>query len=201
MVLAACLTAVVVGACALPIDRQPRAVDRPGLQQSLEPDLASTTTAALPSAQTINIYYVNDSQLYPVARKVNDRSTLAILRLLFTQPTAEETDAGISSFIPPQATVISAKLVDHVLTVDISKDMEQLANPNSKTAYAQIVITAVKANPEVRRVAVTIEGVPTKIPTDGGPASEAGLFSYFAATPPTTTLPASVVPTPTSPAP
>lgn len=198
VVFAACLAAVALGACALPVDRQPRAIDRPGLQRSLEPSLASTTTAALPSAQTINIYYVSDNQLVPVSRKINDRSALAVLRLVFSQPTAEETDAGISSFIPPQATVLGVKLTDHLLTVDVSKVMEDLGSPVNKTAYAQIVFTAVSALPEVRQVAVTIDGKPKKIPTDVGLVSVAGI-SNFNVSPPTTTLPATVVPTPTSP--
>ena len=192
--------AVAVGACALPVDHQPRAIDRPQLQRGLEPDQGSTTTAPLPSAQTIAVYYVSDSQLKAVPRKINDRSPLAVLKLVFTQPTANETAAGISSFIPPQATVLGVKLSDHLLTVDVSKEMGELGSPISKTAYAQIVFTAVNALSSVRQVAVTIDGKPTKIPTDAGPVSVAGKFS-FNLSPPTTTLPATVAPTPTSPTP
>ena len=197
---AALLTWVAAG-CSLPADHAPRAIERDRLPAILRPSQSPTTTVVGgDDVQVAQICFVNDGDVQCVERKVKRIAPDVLFGTLVDGPTEAERNDGSSSFIPPATNLSGSNLSDHVLTLNLSDAINDVGPPNNKTAFAQIVYTTIKSIPAVRKVSVTVDGKPTKIPTDTGPVAAAGL-SDFATPAPTTTLRApaknsTAVPTP-----
>ncbi len=196
---------IFAASCSLPADNHPRAIERDRLPALLSPNVSSTTTSVPADSPTAAVYFVKDGRLHKVDRKVRSRSASALLEQLAAGPTDGEKDEGISSAVPPNTKVLSAELSKKdVLTIDVTKDLVQLASPNNKTAYGQIVFTLIKSL-DVRLVAVNVAGKPTPIATDNGFVDRASLSDFSNSNDPkktsstSSTGGATAAPTPTMP--
>ena len=186
------LTAVaaLVGACSLPTDRSPRAIDRSRLPELLQPDRSTTTSAPASNAPTAQLWLVSDSEVSPVERKVKNLTPAVLVEAIRAPVSDKDNKAGLLSYVPPDTRVLSSDLQDHVLTVNLSDQMKGVGTPNDKLAYKQMVYTFIKSMraADVRRVAFKIDGKSIKVPTDTAASGSVGLSDYNQ-TPVTTTLP------------
>ena len=130
---------LVLTACGVPQDDSPRAL------QPAEVPFASPSES--PPAESVGdrevgLGFVRDESVVLTTRTVEDpRTTEEVLELLFAGPSAAESAAGLSTFLPSTVTVEDVELVDGtaVVTLDGPDDSEVLRLP--PLAYAQIVAT------------------------------------------------------------
>ncbi len=156
--------AALVGACSLPTDRSPRAIDRTRLPELLQPDRSTTTSTPASNAPAAQLWLVSDGEVSLVKRKVANRTPDVLVEAIRAPVSDLDREAGLTSFVPPDTRVLSSSLKDHVLTVNLSSEMNGVSTPNNKIAYKQMVYTLIKSIPDVRRVAFEIDGKPTKVP-------------------------------------
>jgi spore germination protein GerM len=126
-----------------------------------------------------------ESRLVPVKRRVNSPVTVEkVLRKLFTPPTTAEGVAGFRTAISPDTTVLSARIENKIVTVDVSKVFAFGTVDDQIRAYAQVVFTAVDAG-TVTGVLFAVNGRRLEVPAGDGSNQSAplGRASYTAYTP------------------
>lgn len=169
----------VASACALPADHQPRAINPKNLNGLGSTNSGTTTTTAQPGATKVGIFLVNaDNQIQLSYRKINFPSAPNVLEQLLAPLTAQEKRKGLSSLIPPNTSLLGTTRDGSLLTVDLSSEMNDVASPNDKVAYAQIVYTLVTSSLHISDVSIRIAGKATKIPTDNGAANTATVGDF-----------------------
>lgn len=170
----------VASACALPTDHQPRAInpkDLSGIGGGTT--TTTTTTIAVIGATTVGIYLVNpNNQIQSSPRRINALTARNVMEQLVAPLTALEKSGGLSSLIPPNTKLLGTARDGSHITIDLSSEMNDVASPNDKVAYAQIVYTLVNSGQGITDVSVKIAGKATKIPTDTGAANSAGVSNF-----------------------
>jgi spore germination protein GerM len=173
---AVALVALAAG-CGLSPDDEPHAIAAENLPPGLiDPNPGTSTTLAnSPGTSTVPVYFLvrvgDETRLVAVEREVaDDRSPAARVGALLTQPTAEETDDGITTAIPADLILVDEPALDEegrTLTVNLSRELNLLEGAELTRAVAQIVWTATELE-EVQRVRFLVEGEPIPVPDDEG---------------------------------
>ena len=172
----AALAALAAG-CGLSPDDEPNAIAPENLPPGLiDPNPGTSTTLAdSPGTSTVPVYFLvrvgDETRLVEVEREVaDDRSPAARVGALLTQPTAEETDDGITTAIPADLILVDEPALDeeeHILTVNLSRELNLLEGAELTRAVAQIVYTATELG-DVQRVRFLVDGEPIPVPDDEG---------------------------------
>ena len=174
--LAACL-AILTG-CAIQADNAPRDIpaDERGQLDPVAPGAAEATGQS-------RIYLVadqgsgGDRELRTVLRDVKPLTPEAVLAALIAGPNQGELDAGMTSELPPESTVHSARLVAGTLTVDISGELLEKPGSSLRFAVAQIVFTGSELE-GVRTVRIRVDGQIRAWPDGQGELQTAPLTVY-----------------------
>jgi spore germination protein GerM len=174
--LAGCF-AVLTG-CAIQPDNAPRDIPAPERGQL---DLAAPG-AAEATGQS-RIYLVaddgsgGDRQLRTVLRDVEPPTPDAVLAALIAGPNQGEIDAGLTSELPPESTLHSARLVAGTLNIDISGELLELPGSALRFAVAQMVFTGSELD-GVRMVRIRVDGQIRAWPDGQGELQTAPLTVY-----------------------
>jgi hypothetical protein len=159
LVLLGALLALVLAACGIPTDSEPR---------PLADETTTTATSTVPDAGEgiATVYLVGTSnQLEARDRPLTGEKTpQTVLATLLLPPTEEEAEAGLTSYIPLGATTLGVEQDAGTVTADMSAEWETLTEPTSTTAYAQVVLTLTEL-PGVERVRFLVEGRESVAPT------------------------------------
>ncbi|WP_167761136.1 GerMN domain-containing protein [Geodermatophilus sp. DF01-2] len=147
----------------------------------------------------IAVYFVHDSRLEAVPRRVAERRPQTAVDLLLAGPTRTEVLAGLRTALSPQdLVVLSGPEVAGTVTVAVGREFAGIAGTNQLLAVAQVVWTVTQFL-HVDRVCFTLDGAFVEVPTDAGlsdqPVSRA---DYLSVAPrpgdPETTAPADTTP-------
>jgi hypothetical protein len=180
--------AVVLGACGVPADDKPQAVDIGDDPYGLlAPSTTVQTVTTLPVVtSTQQVFMVRDDRLMPVNRTVASPATLGlVLASLIQGPTDAETSSGVRTSVGSQASVLSAQVSGGVATIDLNDAFSGLQLHAQILAVAQIVYTAT-AMPGVTSVRISINGTPSSVPRgDGSAAPDALTRADYALVAPT----------------
>ncbi|MFN3254658.1 MAG: GerMN domain-containing protein [Ilumatobacter sp.] len=101
----------------------------------------------------------------------------ALLRSLFAGPNPTEIQASLSTAIPPELQLDSARAVGRVLTIDIDDGLAELSDSGVRSALAQIVATATQLD-GVERVRIRVFGENQAWPTGNGRLVDEPLSIY-----------------------
>jgi spore germination protein GerM len=182
------LAVLLGGACSAPLDSGPKTLRASSIPADLRPEGSSTTTTTSPSgeAEDITVYLIGqDLRLVPVKRRVGTPVTVEkVLQKLFTPPSTAEGVAGYRTAITFDSTVLSARIENRIVTVDVSKDFAFGPVPEQIIAFAQVVFTATELE-GVTGVLFTRNGKRLEVPQGDGSSSSApvGRASYPQVTP------------------
>ncbi len=153
--------ASIVSGCGVSADDQPRTLARTATSQpKREPATAGTTTAYL--------YLVANGKIVASNRDVESREPAKVLGALFDDVTDADHAADLISLIPRGTTLRSAVRSGSTLTVDLSKEFDNLVGSARGQATAQIVLTATELG-GVEEVTFLVDGKASKVfsPTSG----------------------------------
>ena len=176
--LALVASVAVLTACAIQTDNAPRDIpaDERGQIDPVPPGAAAATGQS-------RIYLVadegagNDRELRTVLRDVKPPTPEAVLAALIDGPNQGEVDAGMSSELPLESTLHSARLVAGTLNVDISGELLELPGSSLRFAVAQIVFTGSELD-GVRTVRIRVDGQIRAWPDGQGELQSAPLTVY-----------------------
>lgn len=172
-----------LAACGIPTGGGPTAIAKADVPfHLLNPPTASSETTTPSVRVAESIYLVASTQhVTPVTREVPVPSTLTdtideVLGALLEGPTAEESAAGLQTFLvtgikPEVSTTVSGDTA----TVDFTTNPVQVG-PNQTLAIAQIVFTVTQPQYGINLVSFEIGGTPKEVPTALG-ANVAGPVS------------------------
>ncbi len=195
--LSAVLAVLLVAACGVPRDEQPRALE----PQDVPFASAGPSAVADPEGTgRVGLYFVRDGQVVPTSRRVQRAVTTSeLVRLLFRGPAPPEFDEGLLSVIPATLTVDDVVVEDATAVVT-------LAGPRSEVrlmqplAYAQIVATL--APQRVDGVRFRLDGRDLRVPRGDGSLTSMPLrredYAQLLVPGPPATVPAVPAPAPTS---
>lgn len=155
--------AIAVAGCGVPIDDEPRVIDRAAAPPSTE----TPTTIAGNGSPEVSVYFLRDGRLERQAYPSTDGASLAEAIRFVLEPPAEGSDAGLSTAVPPATVLRGVEVTQGVATIDLSSQMDDISSTAQKEAFAQIVFTALDF-PEVTEVRFLIDGELIDAPTDDG---------------------------------
>jgi spore germination protein GerM len=169
--------ALVTG-CAIQPDNSPRDIpaDERGQLDPAAPGDAEATGQS-------RIYLVadegtgGDRQLRTVLRDVEPPTPEAVLAALIDGPNQGELDGGMTSALPAESTLHSARQVAGTLNVDISGELLELPGSALRFAVAQIVFTGSELD-GVRTVRIRVDGQIRAWPDGQGELQTAPLTVY-----------------------
>jgi spore germination protein GerM len=166
---ASLLLVLVVAACGIPKDAEPRLIaDEPGLSPTSSP---STNDAS--GSGTVSVFFIDTKADEPVLEE-RDRPTSqeegpieAVNQLLVSGITPIEESEGLISRIPSgtELRTESSSVADGVVTLDLTAEIADIAGPNAVQAYGQLVYTATQFTKVALKVRFLIEGEPDNVPT------------------------------------
>jgi spore germination protein GerM len=163
--------ALVVAACSSPVDSGPKAIRTASIPEGLRSETSSTTTTTGPTAESeeVTVYLIGqDQRLVPVKRRVTAPVTVEkVLRKLLTPPTNAEGVAGYRTAISFDTTLLSARIENKIVTVDVSKVFAFGDVTDQIRAYAQVVFTAVDVG-GVTGVQFAVNGRRLEVPAGDG---------------------------------
>lgn len=168
--------ALAVAGCAIREDDVPRAI--PEEEQASFGEIATGDAAegvgriyllspVAPGAQT---------QLRSVSR-VEPANPEELLASLVAGPNEQESAMGLSSAIPNDLEILSARTVVTRLTIDINEALNDLSDDGLRQALAQIVATAVAID-QVQVVRILVNGEIQVWPTGDGEGTDQPLSIY-----------------------
>ncbi|MBI2708326.1 MAG: GerMN domain-containing protein [Actinobacteria bacterium] len=167
---------VLATACGLPRDSQPRPIDLGG--GVTRPSSTPSTARAGNAARVVTLYFVERNRLRRVERPVASEVTLdQSLVALLAGPTRDEQQRNLSSAIPLDTRLQGLRLNGVVLTVRLSRQINQIEGVGQKLAFAEIVFTAT-AFVNVDRVQFEVAGKLVAVPTDDGNIGTVERSSY-----------------------
>lgn len=179
---------LVAGACSAPVDSGPKTLRASGIPAGLRAETPSTTTTSGPSGESeeVTVYLIGqDSRLVAVKRRVGLPVTVEkVLQKLFTPPNTAEGVSGYHTAISFDTTVLSARVENRIVTVDVSKDFAFGQVPEQIIAFAQVVFTATELE-GVTGVLFARNGKRLEVPQGDGSSTSApvGRASYPQVTP------------------
>ena len=174
---------LVLGACGVPKDGDPREIDAQNVPfDLLAPTNTSTTTTlvAVGPMREVTIFLAEpDGRLAPVKRSVEAPSSLRkALVALLAGPLAEE--ATLHTAITSETKLRHVRgPVDGLVTIDLSRPMLDVTGRQQILALAQVVYTAT-AYPDVDRVLFQFDGAAREVPNGEGTLTSTplGRLSY-----------------------
>ena len=159
-------------ACGVSLDDRPRALARSATSQPRREAANSGVTTAY-------LYFVENGRIVAATRDVPDRSATTVLSALFDDLTAEEHAADLISQIPSGTTLRSANRSDGMLTVDLSKEFDNLVGSARGQAAAQIVFSATELA-GIDEVTFLVDGKVSKVFSPvSGDADRVGACDYL----------------------
>lgn len=146
-----------IAACGIPTDGEPR---------PLAEETTTTTTLVGDAESVASVYLVGTSnQLEPTIRPLKgDKSPRTVLEALLVPPSDEESDEGLTSYVPDGTTTLGVEVDGDLAIADMSAEWERLADPTATTAYAQVVLTLTDLR-DIERVQFLIDGQEIAAPT------------------------------------
>lgn len=179
------LAALLVAACGVPGDDEPRPLDQQAVPFDLLAPTAESTTTTVPSmfADTVRVavYLTNaDGKLQSVRRPVTTPVTVGkVVEALLAGPSEEEA-SRLATAITSETKLLSIEgPTDGLVTIDLSRDVLDITGRQQILALAQVVWT-VTALPNVDRVLFEFDGEPSEVPNGNGTltSSPLGRLSY-----------------------
>jgi hypothetical protein len=167
--LPAALVLLLVSACGVAAEDKPRAIG----PSAIPPALATTSPPApLPSGpQNASIYLVRDRHLVATPRKTSVSPTVtSLMQQLLAGPTDVERSAGLSSAVPPDASVSVLLTNGGTATVTIP-GADAPSRLDENLGFGQIVLT-LSASPQVRSVVFVRDDIPLDVPRADGSISK-----------------------------
>ena len=158
--------AVVVSACGIPLDGEPRAID------AATPTPVEEQPTPTPQAVQLFTIFLTDAEgrVRPVERELPDPLTItALVEELRETPTEQETEQGLVTLIPAETALFAAPEPPEGGTAIIdlaSGSLDTLEDDFLTLAVAQIVWT-LSGSPSIDRVVIRIDGEDQFWPTDG----------------------------------
>lgn len=161
-------TAALLGACGVPLDDAPRAIDRSTTSTS-----SPTTVASQPGEETQSIFFLEDERLVDVPITADDTPSIndALTAVLGAPP------KPLKTRIPKGTELLGFELEDRTAVIDLSERINEIEAERQTEAYAQLVFTAL-ASGRVDRVMFRVEGEPVQAPTDNGGLEVVGADDY-----------------------
>jgi spore germination protein GerM len=186
LLLALMAMVLLAAACSSPVDSGPKTIAAARIPADLRGETSSTTTTTGLSSESeeVTVYLIGpppESRLVPVKRRVSSPVTVEkVLRKLFTPPTTAEGVAGYRTAISPDTTLLSARIENKIVTVDVSKLFAFGTVDDRIRAYAQVVFTAVETG-SVTGVLFAVNGRRLEVPAGDGSDQSAplGRASYL----------------------
>ncbi len=168
LVRCAVLIALLAG-CGISPDSEPRALPAdltgPVRDSDLENDPGNVPTAIFMQAG-------ESRRLVPVPREVPGLSVEDIVKATLVKPTSAEVDAGISTAIPPNTTLLSGSVrADRVIAINLSEEFAQVDGSSRTTAVGQIVLGVGAQYEPDRQFSFLIAGESARISTAEGTKS------------------------------
>jgi spore germination protein GerM len=168
----------VLSGCAIQPDNAPRDIpaDERGQLDPVAPGAAEATGQS-------RIYLLaddgsgGDRELRTVLRDVEPPDADAVLAALIAGPNQGELDAGMTTALPLESTLHSARVVAGTLNVDISGELLELPGSALRFAVAQIVFTGSELD-GVRTVRIRVDGQIRAWPDGQGELQTAPLTVY-----------------------
>ena len=161
---------VLVGACGVPTDDDPRALPAERVPFGLLERSAEGVEPGVPGAGTRRtVYLVNaENRLVEVSKEVPfPGEAQDTMRTLLEGPDTEDLEEGLISLIPPGTLLLDVEgPVDGVVTIDLTGNLPT-EGEGLRLALAQIVYT-VTAIQGVDRVLFELNGQPREVPDDTG---------------------------------
>ncbi|MCB1029116.1 MAG: GerMN domain-containing protein [Microthrixaceae bacterium] len=117
-----------------------------------------------------SIYLVtSESQLVPVERDVRQVSVAGITRATLASPTSAEIEAGVTTSIPRNTTLLSGSVRNSgVIAIDLSEEFRQVDGAVKTTAIGQIVMGVGAQYDAERAFSFSIDGERITISTAEG---------------------------------
>ena len=123
--------------CGIPLDDQPRAIAAVGAEA------ARPTPSTAPGGSAAYVYLATDDHLVPVEHEVGGGTVAErITALLALEPTALET----SSQVPGGTRLLGVERSASIVTIDLSKEFDNLQGVARRLAAAQLVFTATESS-------------------------------------------------------
>ncbi len=149
--------------CGVPIDEAPRTIT----QTTIAPVDETPTTIAGTSANEVSVYFLRGERLERQGYPVEGEATLAQAIGFVLEAPAEGSSSQLRTSVPPGTTLLGVDVADGVATVNLSTEIDDVAGPAQKEAFAQIVFTTL-AFEGVQRVQFFVNGEAIDAPTDDG---------------------------------
>ena len=146
----------VLAACGVPLDDEPRAIDR-----------STTTSTTAPPADTgdgtLSVYFFDGDNLVDQQVPADDEPTIDdAVNAVLSGPAPP-----LTTQIPTGTELLGLRVDGTTAVIDLSDDIEAFTGLAQKQAYAQLVFTTL-ASRQVRQVRFKVAGKAVKAPTDQG---------------------------------
>jgi spore germination protein GerM len=169
--------AVLLTACGVPTDDEPRAISReqaPDLEEGEEntrPAVTGAATLILTRVDGAINFLVPIEEQVPVDTSSKPTPRTALEMLLSYTPDEDLRAQGFTTRIPPNTALASTPELDQngVLTVNLNSNIDHVQAEGSRLAFGQIVCTA-DAFDEVEAVQFQVEGESRAAPKGDGEA-------------------------------
>lgn len=160
-----------LGACGIPTESSPRALNDPNTTTTAPPAVAGSAASA--------VLYLSrgpaDDQLEAVERGLESAPTpTTVLEALLMAPNEAEAARQLTTLIPADTTLVAADLDEQadLLTVEFSEEQWQSLQGDTATgAYAQVVLTVTRLD-GVASVQFVLDGEIIRAPTSEGRVKE-----------------------------
>ena len=169
-------TVLLLAACGVPQDEEPRALSRDGVPFGLLSTSTTQTTTVVEDPAVLSVvYFVRENRLIPVQRQVRAPvSAGRLLTSLLEGPTETEAEAGFRTAISSEARVRDVTTSAGVVTLELTEEFVEVAGQDQILALAQIVFTATEIN-AAGAVRFRLDGEPVEVPRGDGTLTSAPL--------------------------
>lgn len=160
-----CVVTLVGAGCGISPDQSPRAfpadLTEPVRDTDNQPNNGNKPAAIFLST--------GEGQLVPVNRDVRQVSVAGITRATLANPTAAEVDAGVTTNIPRNTTLLSGQVQStSIVAIDLSEEFLQVDGAVKTSAVGQIVLGVGSQYEPSRRFTFAVDGERITISTADG---------------------------------
>jgi len=175
LVLVALALSTGLAGCGVGPQSAPRALDRSQVPFGLLSSSTTTTSSTEPSSPALIVYFEQSQHLVPVRHAVaGPVSVTAALDALGAGPTTAEAAAGLTSPASSAAPFVAGRVQSGLVNINVNSAFANLAGQSQILAAAQLVFTATSV-PGVTRVALSVGGQQSQVPTADGSLTQAPL--------------------------